>query len=47
LNVRRLCAPDERSPVVVASPPDEFAKFFKAELAKRARVINQTGIKAD
>lgn len=37
----------EQGTVIVASPPDEFAKFFKAELAKWARVVKETGIKAD
>ncbi|MDH5535056.1 MAG: tripartite tricarboxylate transporter substrate binding protein [Betaproteobacteria bacterium] len=37
----------EQGAVIVASPPDEFAKFFKAELAKWARVVKETGIKAE
>jgi tripartite-type tricarboxylate transporter receptor subunit TctC len=37
----------EQGTVIVASPPDEFARFFKAELAKWARVVKETGIKAD
>lgn len=37
----------EQGAVIVASPPDEFAKFFTAELDKWARVVKETGIKAD
>ena len=37
----------EQGTVIVASPPDEFARFFKAELAKWARVVKETGIKAE
>lgn len=37
----------EQGTVIVASSPDEFAKFFKAELAKWARVVKETGIKAE
>jgi tripartite-type tricarboxylate transporter receptor subunit TctC len=37
----------EQGTVIVASSPDEFAKFFKAELAKWAKVVKETGIKAE
>jgi len=37
----------EQGTVIVASSPDEFARFFKAELAKWARVVKETGIKAE
>jgi tripartite-type tricarboxylate transporter receptor subunit TctC len=37
----------EQGAVIVASPPDEFAKFFRAELARWAKVVKETGIKAD
>lgn len=37
----------EQGAVIVASTPDEFAKFFKAELARWAKVVKETGIKAD
>lgn len=37
----------EQGAVIVASPPDEFARFFRAELARWAKVVKETGIKAD
>jgi tripartite-type tricarboxylate transporter receptor subunit TctC len=37
----------EQGAEIVASPPDEFARFFRAELDKWARVVKETGIKAD
>ena len=37
----------EQGAEIVASSPDEFAKFFRAELDKWARVVRETGIKAD
>lgn len=37
----------EQGAEIVASSPDEFAKFFRAELDKWARVVKETGIKAD
>jgi len=50
---KALHAPDvekrfaEQGTAVVASSPDQFAKFFKGELAKWARVVKAIGIKAD
>ena len=35
----------EQGAVIVASPPDEFAKFFRAEVAKWAKVVKEIGIK--
>lgn len=37
----------EQGAVIVASPPDEFAKFFKAEIAKWAKVVKEIGIKVE
>ena len=37
----------EQGAEIVASSPDVFAKFFRAELDKWARVVKETGIKAD
>lgn len=37
----------EQGAVIVASPPDEFAKFFRAEVAKWARVVKEIGIKVE
>ena len=37
----------EQGAEIVASSPDDFAKFFRAELDKWARVVKETGIKAD
>ena len=37
----------EQGAEIVASSPDEFARFFRAELEKWARVVKETGIKAD
>jgi len=37
----------EQGVVIVASSPDEFAKFFKTELARWAKVVKETGIKAE
>lgn len=35
----------DQGAIIVASPPDEFAKFFKAEVEKWARVVKDLGIK--
>ena len=37
----------EQGAEIVASSPDAFGKFFRAELDKWARVVRETGIKAD
>ena len=37
----------EQGAIIVASPPDEFARFVKAELAKWAKVVRETGIKIE
>ncbi len=37
----------EQGAVVIASTPDEFAAFFKSELARWAKVVKETGMKAD
>lgn len=37
----------EQGAIIVASPPDETAKFLKAELALWAKVVKEAGIKAD
>jgi tripartite-type tricarboxylate transporter receptor subunit TctC len=37
----------EQGAVIVASPPEEFARFFKAEVAKWAKVVKEIGIKIE
>lgn len=37
----------EQGAVVVASPPEEFGKFFRAEVAKWAKVVKDIGIKVE
>lgn len=37
----------EQGAVVVASPPEEFARFFRAEVAKWAKVVKEIGIKIE
>jgi len=50
---RALSAPDVKEKLAkagneyVMSPPDEFATFLRAEIAKWSRVVREAGIKAD
>jgi len=37
----------EQGAVIIASTPDEFATFFRAELKRWARVVKETGMRAD
>ena len=50
---RALSAPDVKEKLAkagneyVMSPPDEFARFLRAEIAKWSRVVHEAGIKAE